>query len=117
MSSSESLNLVDANKDDTCDQASPRIVVHDVIKLMASMMNYLSVSLYEGSFKQCHQEALAILNSVYNNVSKTPSMAPLMDDAVLFYNNFVFLSKVMDTDDPDYGMFRRKLFNYIYPQL
>jgi hypothetical protein len=122
MSMSESLDFIDddpnpnPNPNNDAD-ACPQIVVHDVIKLMASMMNYLSVSLYEGSFKQCHQEALAVLNSIYNAVSKTPHVAPSINNAVLFYNNFVFLSKVMDTDDPDYGKFRRELFRYVYPTM
>jgi len=80
---------------------------------MASMMNYLSVSLYEGMFQQRHQEALSDLNTVYNEISKHPQDAPSSESATLFYNNFVYLSKVMDTDDPDYSRFRKSLFQYI----
>jgi len=94
---------------------NPVVVVHEIVRLMASMMNYLSVSLYEGMFQQRHQEALSELNAIYNEISKNPQDAPSSDNAVLFYNNFAFLSKVMDTDDPDYSRFRKSLFRYINP--
>ena len=95
------------------DKSGPIIVVHEVVLLMASIMNYLSVSLYEGLFQQRHQEALSELNTIYNAISKNPQDAPSSEDAVLFYNNFVYLSKVMDTDDPDYSRFRKSLYRYI----
>ena len=95
------------------DKSGPIIVVHEVVLLMASIMNYLGVSLYEGLFQQRHQEALSELNTIYNAISKNPQDEPSSEDAVLFYNNFVYLSKVMDTDDPDYSRFRKRLFNYI----
>jgi hypothetical protein len=95
------------------DKSGPIIVVHEVVLLMASIMNYLSVSLYEGLFQQRHQEALSELNTIYNEISKNPQNAPSFKDAVLFYNNFVYLSKVMDTDDPDYSRFRKSLYRYI----
>lgn len=98
---------------ETDTDTNPVVVVHEVVLLMASIMNYLSVSLYEGSFQQRHQEALSDLNTVYNEISKNPQDAPSSENAVLFYNNFAYLSKVMDTDDPDYSRFRKSLFKYI----
>ena len=42
------------------------------VQLMANVMNYLSVSLYEGSFKKCHEYALRDLNSIYDTVADDP---------------------------------------------
>ena len=110
----DSLDL-EPNDSTLPDESGSVVVIHEVVLLMASMMNYLSVSLYEGLFQQRHQEALSDLNTVYNEISKHPQDAPSSENAVLFYNNFVYLSKVMDTDDPDYSRFRKSLFQYINP--
>lgn len=95
------------------DDVEPSSRIDKTVMLMTNIMNYLSVSLYEGSFKQCHQEALSDLNSVYNKISKQPYDPPSCEDAVVFYNSFAALSKVTYTDDPDYSRFRKSLFNYI----
>lgn len=83
--------------------------VNETVAIMATIMNYLSVSMYEGSFKQCHQDALSVLNSIYDAVSKTPSGSPSVVDGMAFYDNLVFLSSVTDTDDPDYWINKKKL--------
>ena len=83
--------------------------VNETVAIMATIMNYLSVSMYEGSFKRCHQDALSVLNSIYDGVSKTPSTPPSAADGAAFYDNLVFLSPVTDTDDPDYWTFKKQL--------
>jgi len=82
------------------------------VQLMANVMNYLSVSLYEGSFKKCHEDALRELNSIYNTVAKTPKDLPSYLIRTSFYDNFIFLSPVTDTDDPDYMRYKRQLFRF-----
>ena len=49
-----------------------------IVSLMACMMNYLNVSLYEGLFTYNHEQARATLNDIYDSVSKTP--------LILYYN-------------------------------
>lgn len=82
------------------------------VQLMANVMNYLSVSLYEGSFKKCHEDALRCLNSIYDTVSKSPQELPPYLMRTSFYDNFIFLSPVTDTDDPDYTLYKRQLFKF-----
>jgi hypothetical protein len=80
------------------------------VQLMANVMNYLNVSLYEGSFKKCHEDALRALNSIYDTVAKAPQELPPYSMRTSFYDNFIFLSPVTDTDDPDYTRYKRQLF-------
>ena len=82
------------------------------VQLMANIMNYLSVSLYEGSFKKCHEDALRSLNSIYDTVSKSPQELPPYPMRTSFYDNFIFLSPVTDTDDPDYTIYKRQFFRF-----
>ena len=82
------------------------------VQLMANVMNYLSVSFYEGSFKKCHEDALRALNSIYDTVSKSPQELPPHSTRTSFYDNFIFLSPVTDTDDPDYTLYKRQLFSF-----
>ena len=82
------------------------------VQLMANVMNYLSVSLYEGSFKKCHDDALRELNSIYNTVAKSPKELPPYSMRTSFYDNFIFLSPVTDTDDLDYMCYKRQLFRF-----
>jgi hypothetical protein len=86
------------------------VVVHGAVQLMANILNYLSVSMYEGSFKQCHQEALRELNAIYDSAAhREPGAPPSRADCLSFYDNLVFLSQVTETDDPDYIVYKRKL--------
>ena len=87
--------------------------VHKIVELMANMINYLNVSLYEGQFTYNHEQSRAKLNEIYDYVSKMPFRAPSLDDSVDFYNNVKWLKGVTDTDDPYYYLYMRELNNYI----
>jgi hypothetical protein len=87
--------------------------VLEVIKVMANIINYLSVSLYENEFTKNHEDSYAILHSIYDAVALTPSKTPSFVDCENFYNNFVYLKNVTYTDDPDYYTFKRTLRKYI----
>lgn len=86
---------------------------HPILSIMANMMNYLNVSLYEGLFTYNDQQARARLNELYDSMSATPSDAPSMCDSVEFYRNVQYLRKVTDTYDPDYASYMREIYQYI----
>ena len=92
---------------------SPQIKVDPIVQIMANFMNYLSVSLYESEFTKNHQDSYAILQSIYNSISLTPSTPPALIDCEQFYSNIVYLANVIYTDDPDYYTFKRGLRKYI----
>lgn len=92
---------------------SPQIKVYPIVQIMANFMNYLSVSLYESEFTKNHQDSYAILQSIYNSISLTPSTPPSLIDCEQFYSNIVYLANVIYTDDPDYYTFKRGLRKYI----
>ena len=83
------------------------------VTLMAHVMNYLNVSLYEGLFTYNHEQARATLNEIYDSVSKTPLMAPSVKDTEMFYGTVHYLRRVTDTDDADYANYMRDLRRYI----
>ena len=87
----------------------PAIIVHPAVTTMAHMMNYLTVSLYQGQFKYNHEQAWARLNSVYDSVSKTPTTAPSLNTIQEFHDNVISLWFVTETDDPDYDRYVRQL--------
>ncbi len=87
--------------------------VAPAVATMAGMINYLTVSLYQGQFTYNHEQAWARLNDIYDRVSKTPTVAPSVSDIREFYNNIVFLWRVTETDDPDYDRYMRQLRRYI----
>ena len=87
--------------------------VHHIIQLMANIINYLNVSLYQGQFTYNHERSYAELNSLYDNLSKTPHEVPSIKDITCFYNNLIFLKNVTDTDDPDYSIYMSELKKYI----
>jgi hypothetical protein len=89
------------------------IIVHPIVQIMANIMNYFSVSLYVDRFTKTHEDSYAILNSIYDIVSSTPSTAPSLNDSQQFYNNIVYLAGVTYTDDPDYYTYKRTLRKYI----
>jgi hypothetical protein len=93
--------------------SSPPIEVHVIVQTMANIMNYLSVSLYEGQFTKNYEDSYATLHSIYDSAASTPSVAPSLNDCTLFYDNIVYLANVTYTDDPDYYTFRRILRKYI----
>jgi len=86
--------------------------VHPIVSLMACMMNYLNVSLYEGRFTYNDERARARLNEIYDSVSKTPLMAPSVSDSAAFYINVRYLRRVTDTDDAEYANYMRDLHRY-----
>lgn len=91
----------------------PRVDVHPIVQTVANMMNYLSVSLYEGQFTLKHEQARTRLNELYDYLSKTPSAAPSLRDSSEFYYNVNELRNVTETDYPDYFIYMRKLKAYM----
>jgi len=87
--------------------------VHPVLSLIAMMMNYLNVSLYEGRFTYNHEQARARLNELYDLLTKTQFQAPPKEYIAEFYTNVKHLQNVTDTYDPDYGIMMRDLKEYI----
>jgi hypothetical protein len=87
--------------------------VHHIVQLMANIINYLSVSLYQGQFTHVHERSFAELNDLYDNLSKTPYKAPSIKDITCFYNNLIYLKNVTETDDPDYYLYMNELKKYI----
>ena len=86
--------------------------INKIVSVMANMLNYLNVSLYEGQFTYKHEQARAKINEIYDSVSKMPLLAPSFDVTAEFYNNVKCLKNVTDTDDPDYYQYMRELRNY-----
>lgn len=87
--------------------------VHHIVQLMANIINYLNVSLYQGQFTYTHEQSFAQLNELYVKLSKTPFIAPSIEDITCAYNNLIYLQNVTDTDDPDYHRYMRILKKYI----
>jgi hypothetical protein len=87
--------------------------IHETVSLMANIINYLSVSLYEGLFTYNHEQARAELNTIYNSVSLKSNEPPSLDDSVNFYRNIFYLKSVTDTDDNTYHAYVRQLKIYI----
>lgn len=100
---------------DAADSADATAVITPApaIVTMAGMINYLTVSFYEGQFTYNHEQAWARLNDIYDRVSKTPNIAPSVSDIQEFYNNIVSLWRVTETYDPDYDRYMRQLRRYI----
>ena len=86
---------------------------NEVVQLMAHILNYLNVSLYEGTFAYKHEQARAGLNSIYDAVSAAPTISPSLNECRDFYYNMECLTNVTDTDDPNYYMYKRALRNHI----
>ena len=93
--------------------AAPAAPAAPAIATMAGMINYLTVSLYQGQFTYNDEQAWATLNDIYDRVSKTPSIAPSVSDIREFYNNIAFLWHVTETDDPDYDRYMKQFRRYI----
>jgi hypothetical protein len=93
--------------------AASATVVAPSVATMAGMINYLTVSLYQGQFTYNDEQAWARLNDIYDRISKTPSIAPSVSDIREFYNNIAFLWRVTETEDPDYDRYMRQLRRYI----
>jgi hypothetical protein len=87
--------------------------VHEIVALMANVMNYLSVSLYEGLFTYNHEQAYAKLKATYQIVSLKCSESPSLNESVDFYRNITYLKNVTDTDDITYHAYMRQLKTYI----
>jgi hypothetical protein len=87
--------------------------MNEIITLLAHIINYLNVSLYESQMTQKHEEARANLNAIYDAVSKTPDEPPTIEQCVSFYNDICVLRNVTYTDDLDYYIYKRNLRNYI----
>ena len=85
------------------------IEVHPAVTTMAHMINYLTVSLYQGQFKYNHEQAWARLNSIYDRISKTPTTAPSLKNIQEFHDNVASLWFVTETDDQDYDRYVRQL--------
>ena len=87
--------------------------VHHIVQLMAYIINYLNVSLYQGQFTYKHEQSFTQLNELYEQISKTPFTAPTIEDITCAYNNLICLQNVTDTTDPDYHYYIRNLKKYI----
>ncbi len=87
--------------------------VHHIVQLMANILNYLNVSLYQGQFTYNHERSYAQVNELYDNLSKKSYQAPSIKDITCFYNNLVYLKNVTDTDDQDYYLYMSELKKYI----
>ena len=88
-------------------------IINNPHELLANVMNYLNVSLYESQFTQKHEEARANLNANYDAVAASPEKEPTREQLVSFYNDICLLEKVTDTDDPIYYTYKRLLSRYI----
>ena len=88
--------------------------VHPILSLMANMMNYLNVSLYEGRFTHNDEQSRATLNAIYDRVSNAPDASPpSVSDVGAFYRNVNYLRRVTDTDDADYARYMCEFRRYI----
>lgn len=83
-----------------------------VIITMANMINYLSASMYQGLFTYNHERAWARLNEIYTLSSKTPNVAPSIDNINEYRSCVASLEKVTETDDGDYYNYIRQLHQY-----
>jgi beta-glucosidase/6-phospho-beta-glucosidase/beta-galactosidase len=86
---------------------------HEIVILMANMINYLSVSFYESLFTYNHEQARAELNAIYESVVLKCSEPPSLDDSINFHRNIIYLRGVTDTDDATYHTYMRQLKSYI----
>lgn len=102
---------VGANQSDN--DAIVPLPAETVIKMMANIINYLNVSLYEGQFTHNHQQARASLNAIYDAVSASPTAPPSLDDCAEFYRSMHYLTNVTDTDDPDYYVYKKSLRGHV----
>lgn len=105
---------IDIDTEDEHPHPHPSVDVHPIVQTVANMMNYLSVSLYEGQFTLKHEQARTRLNELYDYISKTPSVAPSLSHSSEFYYNVNELRNVTETDYPDYHVYMRKLKKYIF---
>ena len=105
---------IDIDTEDEHPHPHPSVDVHPIVQTVANMMNYLSVSLYEGQFTLKHEQARTRLNELYDHLSKTPSAAPSLSHSSEFYYNVNELRNVTETDYPDYHVYMRKLKKYIF---
>ena len=85
----------------------------NIVQLMANIINYLNVSLYQGQFTYIHEQSFSQINELYEKISKIPFIAPTIEDITCVYNNLIYLQNVTDTDDPDYHSYMRNLKKYI----
>jgi hypothetical protein len=86
---------------------------NEIVILMANMLNYLNVSLYESLFTYNHEQARAELNAIYEFVVLKCTEPPSLDDSINFYRNVIYLKSVTDTDDGTYHTYMRQLKTYI----
>jgi glutamate formiminotransferase len=91
----------------------PTYKAEGILQLMANILNYLNVSLYEGTFTYKHEQARAGLNTIYDAVSAAPTISPSLNECRDFYYNMECLTNVTDTDDPNYYIYKRALRNHI----
>jgi len=98
------------------DTTTPDVVVSapvPVIATMANMINYLTVSLYQGKFTHNDEQSWGDLNKIFDVVAKTPTTSPFSGHVRMFHSCVVSLKRVTETDDPDYHNYTRQLREYI----
>ena len=86
---------------------------NEVVELMANMINYLNVSLYEAQFTLKHEQSRRRLNEIYDAYSLKTNACPTVRDISEFYMNVKELRSVTETDDPDYTRYMRLFRRYI----
>lgn len=86
--------------------------LNEVVELMANMINYLNVSLYEAQFTLKHEQSRRRLNEIYDAYSLKTNECPTVSVSE-FYMNVKELRSVTETDDPDYTRYMRLLRCYI----
>jgi len=101
-----------ANNGNGDDNNDGNVNINKIVSIMANMLNYLNVSLYEGQFTYKHERARLKINEIYDSVSTMPFIAPSLEDTAEFYNSVKCLKNVTDTDDPDYYQYMRELRKY-----
>lgn len=92
--------------------------VNPVVQLMANMINYLNVSLYEGQFTLQHEQSRRRLNEIYDtyatNIDPSIRVQPTLYDITEFYTNVNHLRNVTETDDQDYTHYMRSFIHHIH---
>jgi hypothetical protein len=92
-----------------CDETRLSKLKEDILSVMASTLNYLTVSSYDYYYTQYHQECRNEMNAVYDNGATSITV----ESCKHFYECLKRLESVTDTDDPDYYEFRRKIRRFI----
>ena len=95
-----------------CEETRLSKMKEDILSVMASVLNYLTVSSNDYYYTQYHQECRNEMNAVYDNGASAKGTVTL-ETCKHFYECLKRLEGVTDTDDPDYYEYRRKMRRFI----